>query len=455
MGGGYPPVVVNVVNQTFTPEVTTFGVPVVIGTVTTDQAAAWAAAYPNNPRTLAVTPNNWQAAMKVLKMTSADAHYKHLLAIFAQKPSQRVTKVILARRLAPVAQVIRLTVGGAADGDYSVQIDDQDPLVYAAVGKTAAQIRDALLALLDANAVVTEATQGVASIDLTAIDAGYSFSVTLASPGDVLTQTVQTPNTGIGEDLTAVRAENADWFDIIETSHGTAAILEAAKWAQTHPSHAWLETNAAAVKSNTAGNVAAKLVTLGYTECSLRYHHTGAELFTAGLFGVVGAYKPGQVQISHRGVIGITKKNYSAEPGVVENFSTNNVGYYDAAGDGTTLYNYVPSGSFIELERNKWVVKAKGEYEISAGLKSNLITAYTDPEAIDSIESWIRKGVNEYATDGGSGYIIRSTIEISAVAVADQPNENQQKLKVSGFNLAAKVRIGMNEVEANIFLAVT
>lgn len=455
MGGGYPPVVVNVVNQTFTPEVTTFGVPVVVGTVTSDQAAAWAAAYPDHPRTLEVSPNNWQAAMKVLKMTSADAHYKHLLAIFAQKPAVRVTKVILARRLAPVAQVIRLTVGGATDGNYSVQIDDQDPLVYAAVGKTTAQIRDALLALLDNNAIVTEATQGAASIDLTAIDAGYSFTVTLSSPGDMLTQAVQTPNTGIGEDLDAIRAENDAWFDILETSHSTAAILEAAKWAQTHPSHAWLDTNASNVKSNAAGNVAAKLVALGYTECSLRYHHTGAELFSAALCGAVLAFKPGQIQISHRGLIGITKKNYSAEPGVTTNFSTNNVGYYDAAGDGTVLYNYVPSGSFIELERNKWIVKAKGEYEISAGLKNNPITAYTDPEAIDSIESWIRKGINEYATDGGSGYIIRSTIEITAVPVSEQPNENQQKLKVGGFNVAAKVRIGMNEVEANIYLAVT
>lgn len=455
MGGGYPPVVVNVVNQTFTPEVITFGVPLVIGTVTTDQAAAWAAAYPAHTRTLEVSPNNWKAAMAVLEMTSADAHWKHLETIFAQKPAVRVTKVILARRLAPVAQVIRVTVGGAADGDYSIQIDDQDPLVYAAVAKTAAEIRTALLALLAGNTLVSSASQGAAAIDLTALDVGYSYTVTLASPSDAMTQAVQVANVGIGEDLDTIRAENADWFDILETAHNTAAILETAKWCQGNPSHGWLDTNASAVKTNAAGNVAAKLVALGYTECSLRYHHTGAELFSAALCGHVLAFQPGQVQVSWRHLIGITKKNYSAEPGVTTAFSTNNVGYYDSYGNGSTLYNYVPSGSFIELERNKHVIKAKCEYEIASGLQNSNITAYTDPEANAAVEAWVTKGLNEYATDGGTGYIIRDTIVITGLPVDEQSNANQQKLKLAGVNVSAFVRIGMNEVEANVYLAIT
>mgnify|MGYP000582454005 CR=1 FL=1 len=454
MGGGYPPVIVNVSNNPFVPLVESFGVPIIIGTVTTEQATAWALL--DTPRTLEVSPNNYKAALASIKMTAADAHWKHVEQIFAQRPpGPRVTKVILGRRLTPTAKVVRVTVGGTTDGNYSIQVDADDPLVYAAAGKTAAEIRDALLALFAGHPTVSAATQGAASIDFTAVEAGYDFTLTLASPGGILTQTTQTPNVGPGEDLTALRAENSDWFDILETSHSKGMILEVAKWAQTNQSHAWMETNDAAVKANTAGNVAAMLRALGLTETSIRYHHTGAQLFTAGLFGHVGAFLPGQIQVSHRKLVGVTPKNYGAEAGVTTNFSTNNVGYYDARGGGTTLYNYVcADGRFIESERNKWVVKSRAEFSITVGLQNNNITAYTDDEGVVAVRSWVTDALNQLATGGGTGYIIRNSIVITTTPIADQQPNDQAKLKIGGVNVSARVRIGTNEVEVNIFLSI-
>lgn len=450
----YPSVVANVAVQAFTPAEEFFGIPLVAGTVSSDVAAAWAELYPDNPRTLSLTPNSYKTAMAALGLVAGDTLYKRVVDIFSQQAAKKVTTVILGRRLDPVAQVIRLTVGGDTDGDYSVQIDEQDPLVYTASGKTAAEIRTALLALLDANPIVTEATQGAASIDLTSVLVGYAFSVTLASPGDVLTQAVQVANVGYGEDLTALRVENQLWFDHHEVGNGEAAAREAAKWAQANASHAWIDTNAAAVKTNSAGNLAAWLKDKGYTECSIRYHHTASEGMSAALMGQVLGFETGQIQVSHRGLVGVTKKNYSVEAGVIAAFEANHVGWYDSSGGGRVLYNRTPAGGFIELERGKWVCKARIENALLALLKNNPITAYTDEEGVASAKGALLNALRELGTGGGTGFIRTDTVIVELLTIEQMGTDNNAKLKITGISWAAKVRIGTNEIEINGFLQI-
>lgn len=453
MGGNYPPIVNNVTNQTFTPEEDSFGIPLVLHTVSTDVATAWAALP--TPRTLQVTPNDYKTALAAIGLTSSDSHWRHLVALFGQTDAKKkVTTAVLGRRLAPVAKVVRVTVGGFADGDYTIQVDAETPITYPSTGKTAAQIRTELLALFAGNTTVSAASQGAASIDFTALDVGYNFALTLESPADAMTQTVQTANVGAADDFAVVRAENPRFFDVYEGSHGTAAILELAKVIEGNTAHFWAETNASNVKTNAGGNVAAKLKAFNYKDTSLRYHHTSAELFSAALGGRVLAYDPGQVQISHRKLVGVTKRNYSAEAGVVANFSTNNVGYYDSAGGGTTLYNYTVGGSFIELERNKYVIEAGLDLEHTSLLQNNDIIAYTTKEGVAAVKAATQKGLNRYATQGGTGYIIRETILINTTPIEDQGNDNQSKLKVGGVTWSAKVRIGINEIETSGYLSI-
>lgn len=448
----YPPVVSNVSNQQFTPDQSSFGVPLVLGTVTADQATAWALL--DTPRTLAVTPNNYKATMEALGFSESDAHWKHVVAFFAQRPNgPRVTTMVLGRRLDPVAKVVRVTIGAATDGEYSIQVEAETPLAYTASGNTVTEIRDALLALFAGHAVVSVASSGTDAIDFTAANAGFNFTLTLASPGDNMTQAVQTENVGIGDDLDACRAENDVWFDIFETSHGTAAILEGAKWAQVNISHFHAETNDSAVKTNAAGNVAAILKEKGYTETNIRYHHTGAELLQASLGGAVLAFEPGQIQISHRRLIGVTRKNYSAEAGVIEAFEANNVGWYDSSGGGRVLYNRTCHGGFIEMERNKWIVSAKLTEKKLALLSDNNIVAYTDEEGVAAAKAAVQEGLNEYATGGGTGYIIRDTIEITVKAIEDMSSDSQSELGIEGIEWSAFVRIGTNRIESSGFLS--
>lgn len=457
----YPPVQAPVANQIFVVEEEFFGIPLVIGTVSNDVATAWAAAYPDHPHTLKVTPNDYQAAMKALGFTSGDAHWKWVEHVFAQPSDSPVTTVIIARRLAPVAKVVRVTVGGATDGNYSIQVNADTPLAHVAAGQTAPQIRDALLALFAGNTTVSAVTQGVASIDITAINVGLDFALTLASPGDVLTQTVQTPNTGIGDDLTTARAQDQTWFDIIETNHTYAAIAEAAKWAQAgangglNVSHFWAETNDSAVQSNSAGNIAAFLKSKSYTETNIRFHHTGSEGFAPAIGGRVLGFELGQVQVSHKQLVGITAKNYAVIAGAIANFETNNVAWYDKLAGGRVLYNRTCNGGFIEMERGKHIVRARIETKILALLTANNITAYTDDEGVAAVKGEILSALRELGNTGGSGYIRMETVTVTITPIEQMGVDNNAKLKITGIAWSAKVRIGTNEVEVKGYLSVT
>jgi hypothetical protein len=461
----YPPVQAPIAIQKFTVEGDFFGIPLVIGTVATEVADAWAAAYPDvgetsGPHTLLVTVNDYQTLMTALGFTSGDAHWKEIEAIFGQPSDSPVTKAVIARRVAAVAKVMRVTVVGFADGDYSIQVNADAPLVFAASGNTAVEIRDGLLALFVGNTTVSAVAQGVSAIDFTAINVGMDFDLTLASPGDTMTVSTITPNTGIGDDLTTARQENQSWFDIRETNKSFAAIAEAAKWAQAgangglNISHFWAETNDAAVQAGTAGNIALYLKALSYSETSIRFHHSGAEKMTAALCGRVLGFEVGEVQVSHRQLVGITGKNY-AVLGVIGNFETANCGWYDKLRGGRVLYNRTCDGGFIELVRGKHIVRARIEGKILDLLSTNNITAYTDEEGVGAVKGEILAALRELGNTGGSGFIRMETIVVEITAIENMGTENNAKLKITGINWSAKVRIGTNEVEVKGYLSIT
>lgn len=117
--------------------------------------------------------------------TTSDAAYKQAVKIFSQNP--KPPRIAVGRRATAVAQVERIRVTGSADGDYTITIDGV-AFTVAAVGQTAAQIRDSLVTLIDAYVPVlgrvdVDATAvSTADLTLTALTAGAPFSVTLTAP---------------------------------------------------------------------------------------------------------------------------------------------------------------------------------------------------------------------------------------------------------------------------------
>lgn len=146
---------------------------------------------------------------------TSDQAYKAVAALLSQNPRPPEVKVL--KRAANVAQVNTVTVGGAADGTYSITINGV-LFSFVAVGNTATQIRDGLVTAINAGAEpVTAAPVAADMLTLTADVAGVGFSTVLASTGSPLTQVFTTANVGADTELARLREIDDDFYFLLTT----------------------------------------------------------------------------------------------------------------------------------------------------------------------------------------------------------------------------------------------
>jgi hypothetical protein len=92
------------------------------------------------------------------------------------------------------AKSIRVSIDDNADGDYSITVDEEDPVTYAAVGKTATEIRDGLVAGFAAHPTASAAADGAIELVITLDTAGLDFELVLEGPvEDAMSQAEETP----------------------------------------------------------------------------------------------------------------------------------------------------------------------------------------------------------------------------------------------------------------------
>lgn len=216
-----------------------FGVPIIIGECSMSERVR---EY--------TSPAGASADVTAGNITQALADY--VSAAFAQ--TLKPKKVLVGRREANVAQVVRVTVDGADDGDYEVTINGTT-YSHTASGSTQTNIASALASLIDADSDVS-ATANTAFIDITASVAGDPFTVTVSAPEDNLLVTTTTPNLGLADELDEILAANSEWYGFALESRTDLDITAGLDWAAANGRFFAAETNTAAVKDGTAGNVA-------------------------------------------------------------------------------------------------------------------------------------------------------------------------------------------------------
>lgn len=148
------------------------------------------------------------AGMLLDGFTTSDRVYQMAAVIFSQNP--KPSRVAVGRRLTPVAMVHTLTVAGNTDGTYTVQLDGQNAS-FVASGSTATQIRDGLVAAINAlvpklgQTNVTAAPVGTTDLTITSDNAGIPFATLLSSPAANLLNFFQNVDaSGAGADGTYV-----------------------------------------------------------------------------------------------------------------------------------------------------------------------------------------------------------------------------------------------------------
>lgn len=422
---------------------TNLSVPILATLLSVAAAALWGSA-----RTRRFTADAWQSQCETFGIVTTDAIYLALAMVFGDHPRQLYAPeyAVVLRRDTPVAQVDTVTVGGAGDGSYIDTINGT-PFEYAAVGKTATEIRDAIVALIEAGSEpVTAAAVGVDQYTKTADVAGVPFTSSYSSPGDVLAGVNTTPSVGILDDLAAMDESDNTGYLIVDTGFTDQVMKLIGQYVQaaTRPMRALLQTNTAAVATDVDTDVASVMGALGYTRTSIVWHNNAAEHLAAGWIGRCIAYAVGSINWAHKQISGATAIDFTvpslaAAPGYLE---AKNVNRYDAVGLNSTLYGTSLDGRFID----EGLLKDLLDLGITAYLLEYLQTTdivYFDDDGVDQIATALKSYLKGIADQGA---LVASSITITPTAVADVGASDKAARNYPGLSWKATARGAMNRL---------
>lgn len=338
-----------------------FGIPLVLG-----QHTAWVDRH-----------RSYQSADDMLDdgFLPSDAEYLKVRTLFSQ--ARRPQRVVVGRRLAPVARVVVVTVDtSVASTLYDFTLNGVVVDFTSGVGTPTIQsIRDGLLADLVGNAAFTGVVTAVATstnqITITSAVPGLSFAIEESDPNLSFTQTVA--NVGVAEDLDAIDNAGALYYAVALTSRGAGDILEAAAWVEASAVQHMLyaqtseagSASTAYVSTNT--DVLSRLRALGYVRTCAWWHHSNTEHLDAAVLGVVLPAAPGTETAALKRLVGVT-------PSPVTSLSLTQRG--NVRGKNANYYYEVSPGTSITWEGitsgGQWADQVRLGDAISADISDRL-----------------------------------------------------------------------------------
>jgi len=196
-------------------------------------------------------------------------------AFFNQNP--RVPRVAVGRRIAAVAQVTNVDLGGAApDGTYEITINST-VFSFVASSSTVNAIITALHTAINLGSEPVTSTDNTGDLDLTADVAGIPFTVSTSAPVPAdFTVAVTTPSVGIPEDLSAISDENDDWYALHLTIRDAANILTTAAAIQPLTKFFHAQSSDADIITAVSTDVMSQLQALNFSRTMLTFEKVDA-----------------------------------------------------------------------------------------------------------------------------------------------------------------------------------
>jgi len=196
-----------------------------------------------------------------------------------------IDRVAIGRMTARVAQVHTFEITTAADGVWTITIDDVE-YTYTASGSAAASVVAAgLRAAVNATDVTITAAGSSAIITLTSDIAGRGFTATITPAGaGVASSTATTANVSVGDQLDAIQNEENDWYGLVLASRVDEDMLQAASWVESegHKIFIGQSSTAGILLTATTDDVASVMQDRSYTRSFIAWHATGTEALDAG-----------------------------------------------------------------------------------------------------------------------------------------------------------------------------
>ena len=393
-----------------------FGTPLIAANLTSPQDTLFGADV-----TLIVTPQTWQTELAALLVLDGEQLYEALSYLFSQE--NRPSRAMVGRRATAVAQVTTYSVPASpTNGDHTATINGTAS-TFAASGSTQAQVRDGLIAAINASlaaARVTATSGGGGAVVVTSDIAGVPFTALATSPSSTMTVATGTANVGLGEDLTAWQAEDPSFYALCEDSRveGNILTLAAAVEAFGTPKLYLAQSLDTDANTSATDDVGSQLQDLGYYRTAICSHPSDAVWLDAALLGACLSRPAGSITYGNRRITGITGTEYAT--------TTNGLGKrwtllerFRAAGISATRGGRVAQGTPIDLVIARDAIKALMQTRGLEVLTANPKISYTDDGAEQIGQYAVRSVLQEFAA-APYNVVVASSIELDITAAADQ-----------------------------------
>jgi hypothetical protein len=325
----------------------------------------------------------------------SDDEYKAAAGIFSQTP--RPEEIKIKKSPTNVAQVSDVVIATVANNSlYRVIINGVSFDYTSDADATAAEIRDGLIAAVNAGTEPVTASASGADVRLTADNAGESFSLSVGD--NKLTITPVTANVGIASAILEALQEDKEWYALITTDITDVTVKEAAKTIEALRRIYGVRRSDAAIRTAATNDIMTFLKNKGYDRTFLLHSGTVTDFGEARWMGRVLPLDPGSETWAFKTLQGLTVDGWTDSE--QEFLDTKNANYYiETAGVRHTVNGKMASGEFIDIMRGIDWLQARIEEGIFQQLVISDKIPFTD-QGIAIVENILRQRLQNGVTVG-------------------------------------------------------
>ena len=360
--------------------------------------------------------------------------YRAASAIFAQNPAPPIvmigrmankpTKALSLTALTPTTQLLytyTLQVRGQGFPDQNVTFTSSGAPTDAL---WAAGIVTALNAVTSKNFTAAGAASPVT---ITANAAGGWFSVEVINANDMKISETQA-DAGIAADLTAITAENPNWYGLGNTFNSKLCAIAAAAYTEANSRLFIAQSQDTSTILTAAGNgdLVDQIKTNAYANTAGFYHPYPAVFADFALLGKCLPFTPGSETWKFKTLATVpTFPLTSTQRGNI--VARNGNSYESVAGLSVTFNGQVGNGNFIDVTRGLAALQSDILVSVFGTLAGNSKVPYTDP-GIGMIEAALRGSLKRYTDKGVLAASPAFTVTVPLVANVSAADKTSRTL---------------------------
>ena len=382
---------------------------------------------------------------------NTDPEYIAALAYFSQEISP--DRIVIGRQAITSTVFTPVAIAGASAGNeyvttYSVKIADETFSVTGSNGNGAADICNALEALITASSQPVTAVGG-STLTITP-DAGSPF-VTITNPvsaasGGKMTQTYSATET-VSEAVAAIAALTSDWYGLATYNNNPADIKLIAAWVEANKKlYGYSTAGAANLDPDDTTAVMAELAALNYARTwGLWDEDAGVSYPEAAWFGVMLAIDPGSATWAFKTLVGQDADYLNTTESESVLAKSGNI-YQLIGGVSITREGTVASGEYIDIIRGVDWLESRMEEVIYSALVNNPKIPFTT-SGIETIASL----VSGQLQDGIEQGVIADTppFVVTVPDIATIPTADKLARELNGITFTATLAGAIQKVVIN------